>query len=224
MTERTIDRQLGQPATPPERAQRQTIPRSHGSRRRQDMDGARLLISGDRVVHGKRYAVEGEALVLSTSARQMMADQPVNGAVLEQAREMLHQSFDRFAQNDGVQLASGTHAGGAGSREQDYHGLLDCVIDDQDVIDPARYHTWIAENLGRSTQSRDGVRDRLILIVVGEMIETDTDLDTCAIVEENACGSLPAWQRCLRRPGTENDNSTPVDRVSAGVPDRRRCT
>lgn len=183
MTERTLDRQLGQPAILPGREQGQTISGTHGSRQRQDMDGVRLLISGDRVVHGKRYAIEGEALVLATSARERVSDQPVNRAVLEQAREMLHQGFDCFAQNDGGQLDTGTRASGAGSHERDYHGLLDCVIDDQGVVDPARYQTWITENLERGSQSRGSVRDRLILIVVGEMIEADTNLETSAIAE-----------------------------------------
>jgi hypothetical protein len=105
----------------------------------------------------------------------VVADQPVSEAILEQAREMLHQGFDLFAQNGGEQRHIGAHVGSAGSREQGYHGLLDCVIDDHGVVDPARYQTWIAENLGRGTQPRDGVRERLILIVVGEMVEADTD-------------------------------------------------
>ena len=174
MTDRAPDRQLGQFATVPENKGQQTISRTRGSHQ-QDMDGTRLLISGDRVVGGKRYAIEGEALVLSASGQPVVASQPVSGAILEQAREMLHQGFDLFAQNDGEQRHTGVHAGSAGSREQGYHGLLDCVIDDHGVIDPARYQTWIAENLGRGTQSRDRVRERVILIVVGEMVQADTN-------------------------------------------------
>jgi len=174
MTDRTLDRQLRY-VTPKPGSEGEQAMSGIRETRQQEMDGARLLISGDRVVDGKRYAIEGEALVLSASGRSVVPNQPVSGAILEQAREMLHQGFDLFAQNDGEQLHTSAHAGRSGSREQGYHGLLDCVIDDQGVVDPARYQTWIAENLGRGTQSRDSVRERLILIVVGEMVEAETD-------------------------------------------------
>jgi hypothetical protein len=174
MTDKTLDRQIGYAAQVSETEGEQAMPGIRASRQR-DVNSARLLIAGDRVVDGKRYAIEGEALVFSTSVRPAVANRPVSGAILEQAREMLHQGFDRFAQDNGEQRHNGAHAGGAGSREQGYHGLLDCVIDDQAAVDPARYQAWIADNLGRGTQSRDGVRDRLILIVVGEMVEAETD-------------------------------------------------
>ena len=58
---------------------------------------------------------------------------------------------------------------------QDYYGLIDCVIADQRVMDLPGYLLDLAGNLESEAGQTAKVRERLVLVVTGQMIEADVE-------------------------------------------------
>lgn len=56
--------------------------------KRRDMDGARRLIAGDRLINEKRFAIEGSALTLIATQHPMAGDLRMIAAVLDIATEL----------------------------------------------------------------------------------------------------------------------------------------
>jgi hypothetical protein len=140
-----------------------------------DSSGARRVIAGSRIIDGKRYAFEAEAVACVTGRDGVAADQTVASAVLDKVQGMLHKSLASFAR-EGAQAPSGKlhqELAGAEPGSQDYDGLIDCQICDQRDTDLPGYLQDLAGTLERQMGSPSKVRERLFFVVTGQMIEQD---------------------------------------------------
>ena len=139
--------------------------------------GTRRVIAGDRIINGKRYAIEAEAVALLTGQDAVDADRPVASAVLDKVQEMLHKSLAAFAR-DSVEPSSGSlpEVGvKAAPGNQDYCSLIDCVITDQRDTDLPGYLQDLVGNLDRQVGQAARVRERLVFVIAGQMIEADIE-------------------------------------------------
>jgi hypothetical protein len=144
--------------------------------------GTRRVIAGDRIIDGKRYAIEAEAVALVICQDAVDVDRHVAVApvVLDKVREMLHKSLTAFARRGVEPISSGLSETGAeaGLDNQDYHSLIDYVIVDQrDTVLPGCPLNLVGK-LQREVEQAARVRERLVFVVTGQMIEADI---------ENAC-------------------------------------
>lgn len=147
-----------------------------------DSAGIRRVIAGNRVMNGKRYAFEAEAVACITGHCVADADLHVVSSVLDRVQEMLHKSLAAYARQ-GIEPASGPLLEGVAETEfgaQDYSGLLDCVIADPRAADLPGYLN-LAENLPLEMDQAAQVKRRLFFVITGQMIEAgieDADLSS----------------------------------------------
>ena len=58
-----------------------------------------------------------------------------------------------------------------------YQELLDLMINDQDIIDRATFHLWVAHNLERGADRVTNICERTVFTTSGELIEFDRSDD-----------------------------------------------
>ena len=142
-----------------------------------DSAGTRRVMAGSRMMNGKRYAFEAEAVACITGQGVVDADLHATSSVLDRVQEMLHKSLAAYAQR-GAEPASGNLPEDVAETKlgaQDYSGLLDCVIADQRGADLPGYLLDLAENLPLEIGQAAKVRGRLVFVVTGQMIEADIE-------------------------------------------------
>lgn len=137
----------------------------------------RRVFAGDRVLDGKRYAIEAEAVVFVTSQSAVDTDRHVSPAVLDQVQEMLHKSLATFARRGFEPVSSSLPEDSAGTvpGNQDYNSLIDCVIAEQRDADLPIYLLDLAGNLKHEVDRAAGIRERLVFVITGQMIEADIE-------------------------------------------------
>ena len=142
-----------------------------------DPSGTRRVMSGSRVINGKRYAFEVEVVACTTAQDTADTGPHVTAAVFDKVQEMLHKSLAAFAGHRAVLVPDDPPARGTEAHpgSQDYDGLIDCVIAGQRDTDLPGYLLDLAGNMEPQVGQAARVRERLVFVIAGQMIEADIE-------------------------------------------------
>lgn len=97
--------------------------------------------------------------------------------MVEQARSMLHQAIEAFAQRDAERARTIPRQDDVMDAlyDQVYRELMTYVLSDPKHIDQANYLLWVAHNLERAADRVTNICERVIFTVTGELVELDAE-------------------------------------------------